>query len=125
MTKYVLAMDLHAMDHIPEEDMLTVGRAAHAVCQEAIDAGILVCTGGLEEQRSRTVAPDGTVTDGPQVSVGGLTVIEVPSREEAYRWAARVAAACRASQDVWEIGPDPELDTMLAEAAARRSYPGA
>jgi hypothetical protein len=67
---------------VPDEDMPDVDRAAHAVCQEAIDAGVWVCGSGLEDQRASIVAADGTVTDGAQVRVGGLTVIDVPSREE-------------------------------------------
>ena len=42
--------------------------------------------------------------------------IEVPSREEALRWAAKVAVACRCAQEVRAIGPDPELDEMLRQA---------
>ena len=77
MPQYVLVLDAHAMDHVPDEDMPDVDRAAHAVSQEAIDAGVWVCGSGLEDQRASIVAADGTVTDGPQVTVGGLTVIEV------------------------------------------------
>jgi hypothetical protein len=35
MTKYLMVLGAHAMDHIPEEEMPDVARAAHAVCQEA------------------------------------------------------------------------------------------
>ena len=87
--------------------MPDVDRAAHAVSQEAIDAGVWVCGSGLEAQRASVVAADGTVTEGPQVSVGGLTVIDVPSREEAHQWAAKWAAACRCDQEIWELGFDP------------------
>jgi hypothetical protein len=41
----------------------------------------------------------------------------VPSREEALKWAAKVAAACRCTQELREIRFDPELDAMLTEAA--------
>jgi hypothetical protein len=36
-------LDAHATDHIPDEDMPDVDKAAHAVSQEAIDAGVWVC----------------------------------------------------------------------------------
>ena len=49
-------------------------------------------------------------------AIGGLTVVEVPSREEALQWAAKIAAACRCAQEVREFGPDPELDEMLRQA---------
>ena len=50
--------------------------------QEAIDAGVWVFGGGLEDQKASIVATDGTVTDGPYPeTVGGLCVVDVPSRE--------------------------------------------
>lgn len=119
MPQYVLILDAHAMDHFPDEDMPVVDEAAHTVSQEAIDAGVWVCGSGLEDQMASIVAADGTVTHGPQVTVGGLTVIEVPSREEAHKWAAKWAAACRCDQEVWELGYDPKIDAMLREAADR------
>jgi hypothetical protein len=109
------------MDHIPGADMPAVANAAHAVVQEAINAGVLVCTGGLEDQRASIVTTDGTVTGGPYPeAIAGLTVIEVPSREEALEWAAKIAVACRCAQEVRAIGPDPELDEMLRQADRRR-----
>jgi hypothetical protein len=123
MPQYVLVLDTHAMDHIPDEDMPDVAKAAHAVSQEAMDAGVWVCGSGLEAQRASIVAADGTVTDGPPVTVGGLTVIEVPSREEAHTWAAKWAAVCRCEQEIWELGFDPEIDAMRRQADNRKSRP--
>ena len=40
--------------------------------------------------------------------IGGFSIIEVSSREEALAWAARFAMACRCAQEVREIGFDPE-----------------
>ena len=71
----------------PEEDLPDVAKAAHAVVQEAQDAGVWVFGGGLESQRASIVATDGTVTDGPYPEtkevLGGFAVVDVPSREEA------------------------------------------
>jgi len=118
MTKYVMVFGTHAMDDIPEEDMPAVARAARAVCQEAINAGVYVLAGGLEDQPASIVSTDGTVTDGPNPdAISGITVIEVPTREEALTWAAKVATACRCAQELRELGYDPELDAMLREAA--------
>ena len=36
------------------------------------------------------------------------SIIEVPSRDDALRWAAKFAAACRCAQEVREIMYDPE-----------------
>jgi hypothetical protein len=122
MTKYLISFGAHAMDHIPDEEMSAVATAGHAVIQEAINAGVYVLAGGLEDQRASIVAPDGTVSDGPSPEfVSGLSVIEVPSREEALKWAAKIAVACRCAQEVRAFGHDPELDAMLGEAGGRRN----
>jgi hypothetical protein len=114
MTRYLISFDAHAMDHVPDEDMPAVGEAAHAVVQEALNAGVLVFAGGLEDQPS-IVTADGTITDGsgPE-SFGGVTIINVPSREDALKWAAKIAVACRCAQEVREFVPDPnpEHDAM-------------
>jgi len=121
MTRYLISFGAHAMDHIPDEDGPEVAKAAHAVVRDAINAGVYVLAGGLEDQMASIVATDGTVTDGPYPdAVGGVTVVEVPSRDEALAWAARIAVACRCAQEVREFMADPELDAMLRQAASRR-----
>jgi hypothetical protein len=117
MTQYLISSGAHAMDHIPDEDMPAVAKAAHAVVQEAINAGVYVAAGGLENLPASIVATDGTVTDGPSPeAIGGFTLVNVRSREEALEWAAKIAVACRCAQEVREIGPDPELSAMLGQA---------
>ncbi|HEV7713820.1 MAG TPA: YciI family protein [Asanoa sp.] len=120
MTQYLISFNDGAMDHITAEDMPDVGKASHAVVQEAIDAGVWVFGAGLERQRASVVATDGMVTDGPYPEtkevVGGFSVIDVASRDEALAWAARIAVACRCAQEVREIMPDPEQDAWLRQA---------
>ena len=66
--------------------------------------------GGLENQKASIVAADATVTDGPYPeAVGGLCVVDVPSRDEALEWAAKFAVACRCAQEVREFMPDPTV----------------
>ncbi len=121
MTQYLISFGAHAMDHIPDEDMPTVARAAHAVVQEAINTGVYVSAGGLEDQPASIVATGGTVTDGPYPqAISGFMLVDVPSREEALQWAARIAVACRCAQEVRAIAADPELDAMLRQAGSRR-----
>jgi hypothetical protein len=121
MTQYLISFGAHAMDHIPDEDAPAVAGAAHATVQEAINAGVCVSAGGLENQPASIVATDGAVTDGPYPeAIGGFTLVEVPSREAALQWAAKIAIACRCAQEVREIGADPELDAMLRQADSRR-----
>ena len=69
-----------------------------------------VFAGGLEHQKASIVATDGTVTDGPYPeAIGGFCVVDVPSREEALKWAAKNAGACRCAQEVREFMPDPAV----------------
>src|SRR5512132_218236 len=108
MPRYLISFDAHAMDHIPDEDTPAVANAPLAMVQEAINAGVWVFGGGLENQKASIVAPDGRVTDGPYPeAIGGLCVVDVPSREEALKWAAKLAVACRCAQEVREFMPDP------------------
>ena len=59
MTQYLISFGAHAMDHIPGEDAPAVARAAHAAVQEAINAGVYVSAGGLEDQPARSWPPAG------------------------------------------------------------------
>ena len=81
-----------------------------AVEAEARREGVWVFAAGLEHQDPSVVATDGTVTDGPypetKEHIGGFTVVDVPSREVALEWAAKIAAACRCAQQVFELLPD-------------------
>ncbi len=127
MTRYLISFPDGAMDYIPEEEMPAVANAAHAVVQEALNAGVYLFAGGLEFQRPSIVATDGTVTDGPYPQTkelsGGFTVVDVPTRDAALEWAAKIAVACRCAQEVREFGPDPEHDAMLREVDRRRQRP--
>jgi hypothetical protein len=97
------------MDHIPEEEIPDVAKTARAVVQEAKDAGVFVFVGGLDEDVDPvTVAADGTVTDGTY-QLGGITIIDVPSREAALAWAAKIATACCCPQEVSAFQPDPAV----------------
>ncbi len=114
MTRYLISFANDAMDHIPDEEGPDVAEAAHAVVREAQDAGVWVFGGGLDEDVDPVmVAGDGTVTAGtyPQTKQlnGGLTVIDVPSREAALDWAAKIAVACRCTQEVSAFGRDPAV----------------
>jgi hypothetical protein len=114
MTRYLISFPSGAMGHIPAEDMPAVGEAAHAVVQEAMDAGVWVFGGGLAEDVGPVmVAGDGTVTTGthPQTKElnGGFTVLDLPSREAALEWGAKIAAACRCAQEIREFMSDPAV----------------
>ena len=111
MKRYMISFDDGAMN-VSEEDLPAVGEAAHAVAADAKSAGAWIFGGGILSQRARIVGTDGAVTDGlspdSKVFVGGFSIIEVASEEEALAWAARFAVACRCAQEVREIMFDPE-----------------
>lgn len=117
MARYLISFEKGAMDHIPEEDFPDVGKAAHAVIQEVKDAGVFVFGGGLSyddgDADPAVVAVDGMVTDGPYPEskelIGGAVIVDVPTREEALKWAAKIAVACRCDQDVRKFMYDPEI----------------
>ena len=97
----------------PDEDLPDVSAASHAVVREAKAAGVWVFGGGLLNHReATTVDTDGTVGDGPYPGttshIGGFSILDVASREDAEVWAARIAVACRCAQEVRELMDDPE-----------------
>lgn len=113
MTRYLISFDDGWMD-FPDAELPAVTRDALAVVEEARAAGVWVFGAGLESQQASIVGTDGVVTDGPYPEtkevIGGFAVVEVATREEALEWAAKIAVACRCSQEVREVLPEPEPD---------------
>ena len=111
MARYLISFDDGAMT-FPEEDLPEVARAAHAVVDAAKEAGVWVFGGGLHAHETvRVVSTDGTVIDGPadKAYIGGFSVVDVSSRDEALKWATKIAIACRCAQEVREFLPDPDV----------------
>ncbi len=112
MTRYLISFDDGAMA-LTQEDLPEVDEAAHEVVREAQNAGVWVFGGGVESQKASVVSRDGTISDGPypetKAVIGGFAVVDVPSRDQALEWAAKIAAACRCAQEVREILPDPAV----------------
>ena len=61
--------------------------------REAQAAGVSVFGGGLHSHEEVSVVATRDVTDGPypesKAYIGGFSVVDVPSREEALEWAGR------------------------------------
>jgi hypothetical protein len=109
MARYLISFDDGAMT-FPEEELPAVADAAYAVVEEAKAAGAWVFGAGVVGKDDvSVVATDGTVRDGPasKAYIGGFSVVDVPTRADALRWAARIAVACRCDQEVRELVPDP------------------
>jgi hypothetical protein len=112
MTKYLISFPAPAMD-VAREDLADVSAASHAVIREAKQAGVYVFGGGINEDIAPVmVAANGTVTKEtyPQTRElnGGFCVLELPSRDAAIEWAAKLARSCRCSQELRAFHYDPE-----------------
>lgn len=112
MAKYLISFPSAAMV-VPHGEWEAVVRDSHAVIDEAKAAGVYVFGGGIDEGVPPVlVSANGAVAEGgyswaPPLN-GGFTVLELPSRDEAVAWAARIAKACRCSQELREFQFDPE-----------------
>jgi hypothetical protein len=113
MAKYLISFPSAAMV-VSAAELEAAGQDARAVIREAKAAGVYVFAGGLNEAvPPMLVSADGQVTDGgypggPALD-GGFTLLELPSREDAVAWAARLARACRCSQELRVFMVDPEV----------------
>jgi hypothetical protein len=111
MAKYLISFPSAAMI-VPDGEMETVARDAHAVIEEAKAAGVYVFGGGIDESVPPVlVSANGTVAEGgypwaPPPN-GGFTVLELPTRADAVAWAARIARACRCDQELRVFMFDP------------------
>ena len=139
MTKFLISFPSAAMV-VPDEEMPAVSDAAHAVVEEAKAAGVWVFGGGIDESVPPVMVDgDGTVSEGtyPQTTQleGGYTVLELPSRDAALEWAARIAVASMAMPFVIRtMSPGfapPDVRSLsfstsptMAPATRGRSIPG-
>ena len=110
---------------VPEEELRAVSEAAHAVVQEAKDAGVWVSGGGIDESIPPVMGDaDGNVREGTYPPTarfdGGIAVLELPSYEAALEWATKIAAACRSAQqppafqnDPASVGDPKEIDVTF------------
>ncbi len=110
MTKYLISFPSEAMV-LADEELAAAGVDSRAVIEEAKAAGVYIFAGGIDEPVAPVlVSADGAVSGqiypGSRLN-GGFTVLELPSREEAVKWAAKIARACRCSQELREFMYDP------------------
>ena len=111
MTKYLISFPSSAMV-VREDEFQAVFDDSHAVIAEAQAAGVYVFAGGLNAAVPPVkVSAAGAVVEGtyPETRTieGGYAILELPSRQEAERWAAKIAAACRCDQELREFMYDP------------------
>jgi len=110
--KYLISFPASAFN-VPVEEMPAVSEASHEVIREAKTAGVYVFGGGLNADLAPLmVAADGSTKNETYSQTkeltGGFCVLELPSREVAIEWAAKLAQACCCSQELREFHFDPE-----------------
>jgi hypothetical protein len=111
MPRFIISFndgDMQVQDH----EWQQVADDSHAVVREAKAAGVWIFGGGFHTYEPVVVTEGGVVTPGPikasDVVLGGFSVLEVANRDEAYKWAAKIAKGCRCPQEVREFIDDPE-----------------
>jgi hypothetical protein len=112
MAKYLISFPGKAMV-VTDGELEAAGRDARAVIEAAKAAGVHVFAGGIDAGVPPVrVSADGAVAMGgypwaPTLD-GGFAVLDLPSRDEAIAWAARIARACRCDQELRVFGFDPQ-----------------
>ena len=105
MTKYIIYFNQQWVGEHSSECFQSRGPLARAVVSEMEDAGVVVFAGGLEEEIELAIGADETgKISGPLTTtgefVGGLTIIDVETEEEAKIWGAKIAQACGWPQEI-------------------------
>jgi len=112
MTQYAIYFHQQWVGDHPAEWYGTRGPLARAVVQEMREAGVCVFAGGLIEELEEAFAADATsgelvISSGPVTErsdwLGGITIIDVDTVEEAKMWAGKVAVACGWPQELREF----------------------
>lgn len=110
MTQYLISFDEGAMASLTPQELAVASDVSHRVVEDARRAGVWVFGAGVVGGAASIVGTDGSVTTGEhperKAVVGGFSVVDVPTRDEALRWAARIAEACRCAQEVRELMDD-------------------
>lgn len=101
VAKYLISFPSAAM-RVTDAALAAADRDSHAVIEAAKAAAVPPVL----------VAADGSVAEGgypwaPSLD-GGFAVLELPSRAAAVDWAARLAQACRCSQELRVFMFDPQ-----------------
>ena len=109
MTRYLISFDDGAMT-FPEEDLPAVAEAAHAVAQEAMDAGVWVFGGGLHSHEEvSVVATDRLSFEPDRVCVqspgGPLRAWMEPFMELSRRERRREGRVCSLDSRSWRTRP--------------------
>ena len=105
MPNYIIYFNQQWVGDHPAEWYEPRGPLARAVVEEMKAAGVLVFAGGLEEEIHLAYGADDAGSIGGPITttgeyIGGLTIINVASDDEAKMWGAKVGQACGWPQEI-------------------------
>ena len=111
MSKYMIYFNQQWVGDHGSDWFQSRGPLARAVVSEMELAGVVVFAGGLEEEIELAFGADETgKISGPVTTtgefVGGLTIIDVETEEEAKSWGAKIAQACGWPQEIRKFKED-------------------
>ena len=117
MTGYLIAFNEEWVPDHTDEELREKATGVRALVAEMEAAGVLVFTGGLDDEAPvfSVDASSGTplFTDGPFVEskehFGGFAVEDVPDEAAARLWAGKIAVACGWPQEVRRFRVRPPL----------------
>ena len=105
MAKYIIYFNQQWVGDHSEEWFASRGPLARQVVLEMQEAGVLIFAGGLIEEIELAFGSDesGKIT-GPITKdgefIGGLTIVEVESDQEANIWGSKIGRACGWPQEI-------------------------
>jgi hypothetical protein len=118
MTEYLIAFNDEWVPDLTDDDLREASKRVSALRAEMKDAGVLIFTGGLDDEAPVfSVDPSGDtplITDGPYAEtkeqLGGFAVVDVSDEEAARLWAGKIAVACGWPQEVrrFRFATNPE-----------------
>ena len=105
MAKYIIYFNQQWVGDHSAEWFQGRGPLARAVVDEMKEAGVLVFAGGLVEEIEEAFGSDDQgVIGGPITTdgefLGGMTIVEVNSDEEAKHWGSKIGIACGWPQEI-------------------------
>lgn len=108
MPKYIIYFNQQWVGEHSGEWFMQRGPLSRAVVDQMKESGVLVFAGGLVEEIEEAFSSDENgVIGGPITSngefLGGMTIIDVATAEEAKIWGAKVGKACGWPQEIREF----------------------
>ena len=105
MAKYIIYFNQQWVGDRSAEWFQGRGPLARAVVEEMKEAGVLVFAGGLVEEIEEAFGSDnqgvigGPITTGGEF-LGGMTIVDVETDEEAKHWGSKIGIACGWPQEI-------------------------